>query len=133
VLGLTHAFPMPAGYENAEIQKLINGKASVNGVLPGLKTALAVAIAAAATPPTPAEQQDIQNRQTVIQAYEQQRQEADAQLTLYANNAFKFVQQSTINLMDYDPGDRRCMLWHWQWALLQADLVAYYGTTSAAR
>lgn len=133
VLGLTHAFPMPAGYENGLIQQLIGTKQGPTIVLPGQQAALAAAQAAAATPPTPAQQTDIQAKQAAVQLTQSQLMEINAQLALYANNPFKFAQQSTNNLMDYDAGDRRCMLWHWQWALLQADLVAYYGSTSAAR
>ncbi len=133
MMGLTHAFPMPSGSEDAQIQSIIGQKAPANNVLPGLKTALAAAQTAAATPPTPAQQADIQNRQAVIQSLEAQVLEADAELALFAHNAFKFTAQSTTNIMDYDPGDRRVSYWHWQWALLQADVAVYYGTTSPAR
>lgn len=132
-LGLTHAFPMPAKYEDGEIQKLIGPKDNVNIVLPGQKAALAKAIAAAATPPTPVQQADIQAKQVAVQVSEAQIIKADGELAIFANNPFKFTKQSTTNIMDYDAGDRRCLYWHWQWALLQADITAYYGTITAAR
>ena len=133
VLGLTHAFPMPAGDEDRKIQELVSQKAGIAITLPNQKAALAADLAAAATPPTAAEQTSIQSKQQIIQIVENQNKEADAQLAMYARNPFKFTKQSTTNLMDYDAGDRRCMLWQWQWPLLQADIVAYYGTAVAAR
>ena len=132
-LGLTHAFPMPTKYEDGEMQKLTSPKDNLNIVLPGQKAALAKAIATAATPPTPVQQADIQAKQVSIQLSEAQIIKADKELAIFANNPFKFTQQSTTNMMDYDAKDRRCFYWHWQWALLQADVTAYYGTTIAAQ
>lgn len=56
-------------------------------------------------------------------------------LGLHQNNPFKFNQFSTENLMDYEQGaaNTRLSYWHWQWFLMQADVAAYYGTTTAAR
>lgn len=133
VLGLTHTFPMPPGTEDKEILKLLNQKAAPVMILPGLKAAVSAAVAAAAKPPTSAEQTDIQDKQQRVLLTEQQIRKADAELAIYSNNPFKFTKQSTNNIMDYDAGDRRVSYWHWQWALLQADITAYYGTTSAAR
>lgn len=132
VLGLTHAFPMPSGYEDGEIKQLLSQKIGPTIVLPGQIALLAQAKAAAATPPTPVEQADIQAKQDSVKITTDQLTEINAQLAMYANNPFKFTKQSTHNMMDYDAADNRCFYWHWQWFLLQADVAAYYGTTTAA-
>ena len=97
-----------------------------------MKTALSKATAAASAPPTTAEQKDMQDRAVAIQLAEAQVIRAAGEVAIFTNNAFKFTKQSTHNIMDYDAADNRCFYWHWQWALLQADVSAYYGTTSAA-
>ena len=79
------------------------------------------------------QQADIQAKQDSMQLTQGQLTEINAQLAMYARNPFKFTGQSTNNIMDYDAADRRCFYWHWQWALLQADITAYYGTTTAAQ
>ena len=132
VLGLTHAFPMPNGEEDGQIKILLSQKEGPTIVQPGQIAALAQAKATAATPPTPMQQSDIQAKQEYVQRTNDQLVEINAQLAMYANNPFKFTVQSTNNIMDYDAGDLRCSYWHWQWALLQADITAYYGTTTAA-
>jgi hypothetical protein len=123
---------MPSGYEDGEIKLLLSQKVGPTIILPGQIAALAQAKATAATPPTPVQQADIQTKQDSVQITNNQLTEINAQLAMYANNPFKFTKQSTDNIMDYDAGDRRCSYWHWQWFLLQADVAAYYGTTTAA-
>ena len=131
-LGLTHTFPMGAGVEDGGIRSLLSVKEGPTIILAGQQAALAQATATAATPPTPTQQADIQAKQAAVQLTQNQLTEINAQLSLFANNPFKFTSQSTNNIMDYDAGDSRCFYWHWQWALLQADIAAYYGTTSPA-
>jgi hypothetical protein len=91
---------------------------------------------AASTPPTPAEQAAITPKAKVLTNLIDWINGLLSRNALYANNPFKFTQSSTENMMDCDPSsavDQRLSFWHWQWALLQADITSYYGTTSAAR
>lgn len=133
VLGLTHSFPMGAGEENNDVQGLQNIVAFKPGLILKQKADLATLIAAAATPPTPAEQSRIKALQIVIKVSETELAESSARVAMYARNPFKFTQQSTKNLMDYDPGDDRCSLWYWQWPTMQSDVATYYGTKSLAK
>jgi len=91
---------------------------------------------AAQNPPTPAEQTAITAEQQNLTSLQDRLRELQAQELLYRRNPFKFDQFSTENMMDYDPTttvDNRRSFWHWQWAVLQADLTAYYGATTPAR
>ena len=65
-----------------------------------------------------------QNENTIVQAKAQiasNKQEIQA----YAANSFKFSSGATQNFMDYVAS--RVYFFHWQWKIMQTDVVRYYG------
>jgi hypothetical protein len=114
VLGLKHSFlDTPATTtddDNAKIQAVAQKLAELQAMVPGA---------------TPSGLQNVNNNINRL----------TLNLRLHQNNPFKFTQFSTENLMDYEQGaaTTRLSYWHWQWALLQADVAAYHGTTTAAQ
>jgi hypothetical protein len=115
VLGLKHCFlDTPATTttddDNAKIQAVAQKLAELQALVPGA---------------TPSGLQNVNNNINRL----------TLNLRLHQNNPFKFTQFSTENLMDYEQGaaTTRLSYWHWQWALLQADVAAYHGTTTAAQ
>lgn len=114
VLGLKHSFldtlATTTDDDNATIQAVAQKLAELQAMVPGA---------------TPSGLQNVNNSINRLAL----------NLRLHQNNPFKFTQFSTENLMDYEQGSAttRLSYWHWQWVLLQADVAAYHGTTTAAQ
>lgn len=134
VLGLTHAFPTVE--EESPVPAYPPTIAAVQKAIQDTVAEIAALQKAAQTPPTPAEQAAIAAKQQVLAQAQVRLRDLQARALMYQRNPFKFTRFSTENLMDYDKDeftDNRRSFWHWQWAVLQADVAAYYGTTTTAK
>ena len=134
VLGLTHTFPM--GDENSTVAGLTQVIERLQAMVPPEQAKIAAMVKNAASPPTPAEQASINQANQALTNLTTRISNLQNELRIYSSNPFKFTQSSTENLMDYDPGAAvsiRLSFWHWQWLLLQTELVTYYGTKTAAK
>ena len=120
VLGLTHAFPDTDDAEAIDYSNALDrAQQDITKETINLATLTLPADILKA-------QQGIQNLTTRIAWL-------TARFAVFVNNPFKFTKFSTENMMDYEQGNIRLSYWHWQWALLQADVNNYYGTKKAAR
>ncbi|RZK90952.1 MAG: hypothetical protein EOO62_34345, partial [Hymenobacter sp.] len=72
-----------------------------------------------------AEQQYAADNDKRIADAEKDLQEAQQALPTFAANLVKFTQNSTDNYMDYFNIPNQ--FYHWQWKIMQRDLVTYYG------
>jgi hypothetical protein len=134
VLGLTHTFPM--GDENSTVADLTQVIEQLQAMVPPEQAKIAGMVKNAASPSTPVEQAAINQANQALTNLIKRISNLQNELRIYSSNPFKFNQSSTENLMDYDPGAAvsiRLSFWHWQWLLLQTELVTYYGTKTAAK
>jgi|GEM_PF-5069326 len=77
------------------------------------------------------QQEYIASTEQSIRVLKQQQLNDQAAQESYAKNKLLFTQAATENVMDYYNEDRS--FWHWQWQLMQQEVVRFYGVKTSLK